>query len=102
MGYQSEVQLENKLIDLLVDDGYKRIYIKDEEDLINNFREQLNLFNIKNLGHNPLTDSEFERFLTQINGKGVFESAKRLRMKQELTRDDGKIVFLELMNTREW
>ncbi len=23
-------------------------------------------------------------------------------MKQELTRDDGKKLFLELMNTREW
>lgn len=100
--YQSEVQLENKLIDLLVDGGYKRIYLKDENDLINNFREQLNLFNVKNLDDNPLTDSEFERFLTQINGKAIFESAKILRMKQELTRDDGKKAFLELMNTREW
>lgn len=102
MTYQSEAQLESKLIDLLVDGGYKRIYIKDEDDLIDNFREQLNLFNMKNLDNNPLTDSEFERFLTQINGKGIFESAKILRMKQELTRDDGKKVFLELMNTREW
>ncbi len=102
MTYQSEAQLENKLINLLVDGGYKRIYIKDEDDLINNFRDQLNLFNMKNLDNNPLTDSEFERFLTQINGKGIFESAKILRMKQELTRDDGKKVFLELMNTREW
>jgi type I restriction enzyme R subunit len=102
MTYQSEAQLESKLIDLLVDGGYKRIYIRNEENLINNFREQLNIFNMRNLDNNPLTDSEFERFLTQINGKGIFESAKILRMKQELTRDDGKKVFLELMNTREW
>lgn len=100
--YQSEAQLENKLIDLLVDGGYKRIYIKDEEDLILNFREQLNLFNIKNLENEPLTDAEFERFLTQINGKSIFASSKILRMKQELARDDGTKVFLELMNTNDW
>ena len=102
MTYQSEAQLENKLIDLLIDGGYKRVYIKDEEALIFNFREQLNLFNIKNLDNNPLTDSEFERFLTQINGKSIFQSAKILRMKQELNRDDGTKVFLELMNTNDW
>ena len=102
MKYQSEAQLENKLIDLLIDGGYKRIYIKDEDDLIENFREQLNIFNKKTLDDQPLTDSEFERLLTQINGKGVFQSAKILRMKQELDRDDGRKIFLELMNTRDW
>lgn len=102
MGYQSEAQLENNLINLLIDDGYKRIVIKDEEDLINNFRQQLNEFNKNKLEGEPLTDKEFDRFITQINGKGVFESAKILRAKQELMRDDGKIIFLELMNTREW
>ena len=102
MTYQSEAQLENKLISLLVDGGYKRVDIKDEEDLIGNFREQLNIFNMNNLDNNPLTDSEFERFLTQINGKSIFQSAKILRMKQELNRDDGTRVFLELMNTTDW
>lgn len=102
MTYQSEAQLENKLINLLEDDGYNRVYIKDEEDLIGNFREQVNIFNMKNLDNKPLTDSEFERFLTQINGKSIFQSAKILRMKQELNRDDGKKVFLELMNTTDW
>ena len=102
MTYQSESQLENKLIDLLKDGGYERIFIKDEDDLISNFREQLNKFNIKNLHNKLLTDSEFERFLTQIDGKSVFQSAKILRMKQELSRDDGTKVFLELMNTHDW
>ena len=102
MAYQSEAQLENKLIDLLIDDGYKRVYIKDEDALIKNFREQLNIFNEKNLENKPLTDSEFERFLIQINGKSIFQSSKILRMKQELLRDDGTKVFLELMNTHDW
>ena len=102
MTYQSESQLENKLSDLLKDGGYERIFIKDEDDLISNFREQLNKFNIKNLHNKLLTDSEFERFLTQIDGKSVFQSAKILRMKQELSRDDGTKVFLELMNTHDW
>ncbi len=102
MSYQSEAKLEDKLIDLLVDDGYQRVYISDEEDLIKNFREQVNEFNKKNFKDKNLTDSEFDRLLTKISGKSVFDSAKILRDKQELTRDDGEKVFLELMNTREW
>ena len=102
MTYQSEAQLENKLINLLIDDGYERVYIKDEDALILNFREQLNIFNKRNLNNKPLSNSEFERFLTQVNGKSIFQSSKMLRMKQELDRDDGTKVFLELMNTNDW
>src|SRR5690606_21374407 len=70
--------------------------------VLENFKQQLNRFNEKKLNGQPLTDSEFSRFLTQIEGKSVFESAKILRDKQVFQRDDGTEVYLELMNTREW
>lgn len=47
MGYQSEAELENKLIEKLKTQGYDRVLINDYAELENNFREQLNKFNKK-------------------------------------------------------
>ena len=41
MGYQSEAELENKLIEKLKTQGYERVLINDYSELENNFREQL-------------------------------------------------------------
>lgn len=102
MGYQSEAQLEEQLINQLVKQGYERITINDEADLMRNFRHQLNKYNAKRLNNKPLSDKEFERILLQIAGKSVFQSAKILRDKQVLVRDDGTEVYIELFNTKEW
>ncbi|ASA25665.1 type I restriction endonuclease subunit R [Paenibacillus donghaensis] len=102
MSYQSEAQLEKNLIDQLVNQNYERVTINDYDTMVANFRQQLNKFNEKKLNGQPLTDSEFSRFFTQIDGKSIFDSAKILRDKQVFQRDDGTEVYLELMNTREW
>lgn len=102
MSYQSEAQLEKNLIEQLVRQGYEQVTINDYDAMIANFRRQLNIFNGKKLNGQPLTDAEFNRFLIQIDGKSVFDSAKILRDKQVLVRDDGTEVYLELMNTRDW
>lgn len=102
MSYQSEAQLEKNLIEQLVRQGYERVTIADYDALVANFRDQLNKFNEKKLDGQPLTDSEFSRLLTHIDGKSIFDSAKILRDKQLLQRDDGTEVYLELFNTREW
>lgn len=102
MAYQSEAQLEKHLIEQLVRQGYEQVTINDYDALIDNFRIQLNLFNIKKMDNKPLTDGEFNRFLTQIDGKSIFETAKILRDKQVFQRDDGTEIYLELFNTREW
>ncbi|CAM3466595.1 MULTISPECIES: type I restriction endonuclease subunit R [Paenibacillus] len=102
MSYQSEAQLEKNLIEQLVRQGYERVTINDYDSLLGNFKQQLNKFNEKKLNGQPLTDSEFSRFLTQIDGKSIFDSAKILRDKQVFQRDDGTEVYLELMNTRDW
>ena len=61
MGYQSEAELENKLIEKLKTQGYERVLINDYSELENNFREQLNKFNKKALDEKPLTDKEVIR-----------------------------------------
>ncbi|WP_088103123.1 type I restriction endonuclease subunit R [Halalkalibacter urbisdiaboli] len=102
MSYQSEAQLEKKMLENLIKERYEQVTIKDYDSLVANFRKQLNEFNKKKLEGNPLSDTEFSRLLTMVDGKSIFESAKILRNKQILQRDDGTEVYLELFNTREW
>lgn len=100
--YESEAKLEEKLIDQLVKQGYKKVQIDTVEDLERNFREQINEHNKFRLEEKPLSDKEFERLMIKISGKGVFQSAKELRQLQDIQRDDGTIAYIELFNIREW
>ena len=100
--YESEAKLEEKLIDQLVKQGYKKVQIDTVEDLERNFREQINEHNKFRLEEKPLSDKEFDRLMIKISGKGVFQSAKELRQLQDIQRDDGTIAYIELFNTREW
>ena len=100
--YESEAKLEEKLIDQLIKQGYKKVQIDTVEDLERNFREQINEHNKFRLEEKPLSDKEFERLMIKISGKGVFQSAKELRQLQDIQRDDGTIAYIELFNTREW
>ncbi|KAA1036891.1 type I restriction endonuclease subunit R [Macrococcus equipercicus] len=100
--YQSEHALEELTISQLVAKGYERIQIKDDEVLLDNFRQILNERHMDKLKNEPLTDAEFDRLMTQINGKSVFDSAMILRDKFVLTRDDESKVYLEFFNTEKW
>ena len=103
MAYQSESALENKLIEQLVSKGYQWVpEVKSEATMIANFRTVMEKRNSANIGEEALTDKEFERLMTQINGKSIFDSAKILRDKVLLKRDSGKNLYLELFNTKEW
>lgn len=102
MAYQSEAELEKKLIQQLEELGYQRVSIPDEDALIQNFRTQLNAHNQRVLGDNPLTDKEFQRVRAFIEGKSVFQSAQILRDKFVIEREDGTKLHLELFNTRHW
>lgn len=102
MSYQSEAALENEVMDRLVDLGYERVNIVNDSQLKDNFRNILNERHMDKLNNEPLTDREFERLMTQINGKSVFESAQILRDKFVLKRDDETEVYLEFFNTKKW
>lgn len=91
------------MLQTLLDLGYEQISIPDEHTLQANFRNQISLHNLlKHLNNTPLTDSEFERLLISLGGKGVFNSAYNLRQLQPLTRDDGSNTYIELINQNEW
>lgn len=98
MAYQSEAELENRLIKKLETQGYDRVFIDDYASLENNFRKQLDQFNISALNNEPLTDKEFERVLNILNGKSVLQSAIKLREKIDFDRDDGTKIYLRLIS----
>ena len=100
--YESEAKLEDRMIDQLRRQGYNYIEINDVKELEQNFREQVNIHNKIELKGKNLSDKEFERLMVKISGKGVFQSAKELRQKQDIQRDDGSIVYIELFNTKDW
>ena len=100
--YESESRLEDRMLDQLEKQGYQKVNIDDVNSLEKNFRKQVNKHNLIELKGKELSDKEFERLMVKISGKGVFQSAKELRQKQDIQRDDGTIVYLELFNTKEW
>ena len=103
MRYQSEAQLEKNLIEQLKNQNFEYIKINNEKDLKNNFRNELYLHNKAKLNGEPFTDKEFERILSDVEGKSVFQSAKFLRDdKIILEREDGNKVYIELFDTKNW
>lgn len=97
MSYQSEAQLEEQLIEQLQNQNYTRVIINDYDELVENFKIQFEKFNHSKLDK-PLTDKEWERIFNHINGKSIFESAKILRDKFVLEREDNSKVYLSLLN----
>lgn len=102
MGYQSEAELEKQLVDQLTNQGYNYVKIANEEDLIENFRIQFSIHNKDKLNGVPLSDKEFERIMNYLKGKSIFQSAKDLRDKYPLDRDDGSKVHVEFFNSKQW
>ena len=87
--YQSEAELEKEFIRLLVELGYERLTIHKEKDLIANLRLQL-----EKLNNYTFSDSEWERFFTEVlaNAKdGIVEKTRLIQEDhvQVLKRDDG-------------
>jgi type I restriction enzyme R subunit len=102
MAYQTEQQLENEMIRQLTQLGYEKVSILSIEHLQQNFRNQINRLNKGNLDGSLLSDKEFERLLLKIEGKSVFESAKILRDKETITRDDDSTLYLVLFDTQNY
>jgi len=94
---QSEALLEESLIARLVERGWERAVIADEAALLVNLKAQLEAHN-----NVTLTDAEFARVLNHLDKGNVFDRAKTLRDRYDLTREDGTRFYIEFMNTREW
>ena len=95
--YQSEAQLESDLVTRLTGLGYAPVTLPDMTAMHANLRAQLG-------EHNGVTlsDGEFAKVLNHLDKGNVFEKAKTLRGRMQLTRDDGTPLYLQFLNTQDW
>jgi type I restriction enzyme R subunit len=101
-GKQSEAQLEENLVRRLKGLGYESVHVDNSEQLQANLKNQLELHNVEALAGLPLSETEFERILNHLNKGNVFQRAKTLRDRFQLTRDDGSTCYIQFMNITEW
>ena len=97
MPTQSEQVLESNLIQQLTTLGYNKVIIKDEAALFANLKKQLEIHN-----KTSLSDNEFAKVLNHLNKGNVFERAKILRDRFQLTKDDGTSEYIEFINQKDW
>lgn len=97
MTTQPEQTLENNLMIQLEQLGYKKVVIKEEQDLLTNLKSQLEKHNKIQLSSN-----DFTQILNFINKGNVFERARILRDRVPYTNDKGEHKTLELINQIHW
>ena len=101
MAYQSEAALEQQFIEQLNKQEYSTVDIPDYDALVENFKVQFEAFNAPKLD-TPITDKEWERIFNLMLGKSVFQSAKILRDKFVLEREDGLPFLLRSGSHQEY
>ncbi|KVV16423.1 type I restriction endonuclease subunit R [Flavobacterium sp. TAB 87] len=94
MAHQSEAQLENNLIQQLIGLGYASVKIQDGDALVANLKKQLELFN-----QTSFTAKEFDAVLNHLAKGNVFEKAKSLRDRFQLTKEDGTSFYVQFFNS---
>jgi len=97
MTTQPEQILENNLVDQLVELGYKKVVVRSEEDLLVNFKAQLEVHNKMSL-----SSDDFQQILNYINKGNIFNRAKILRDRVPFINDAGEHKTVELINQIHW
>ncbi len=97
MTTEPEQILENNLIDQLKSLGYKYVEIRDEADMLQNLKSQIEKHN-----NVSLTTDEFFQVLNQLDKGSNFEKSKTLRDRIAYTKEDGKVSYIELINMMHW
>ena len=96
MSHQSEAILENNLIKQLRGLGYEAVKIQDGEALVANLQNQLALFN-----QTTFTAKEFDAILNHLAKGNVFEKAKTLRDRFQLSKEDGTSFYVRFFNAED-
>jgi len=97
MTTQPEQILENNLVSQLQELGYESIVIKNEDDLLDNLKSQLEIHNKTTLSNN-----DFKQVLNYINKGNVFKRARILRDRVPFTNEKGEHKTIELINQIHW
>ena len=96
--YQSEAQLEQKLIDNLISQGYERLEIHNSSELYTNLKKQ-----IEKLNNISFSSSEWDRFLKEYLNTSNDTAVEKTRKIQEhhiydFTFDDGQIKNIKIID----
>lgn len=98
--YQTEAQLESRLINNLISQGYERLHIKTNEDLYSNLKKQ-----IERLNKIEFKDSEWQRFLQEYldtPNDGVVEKTRKIQENHiyDFTFDDGHLQNIKIIDKK--
>ena len=103
--HQSEAQLEKRLIEILISQGYEYLPIHTEEDLLTNLRTQIELLNTRDNEPLALSDDEWKRLLADHIAKpseGRAEKTHRVQKEPRIAfeRDNGTTRNITLLDRR--
>ena len=97
--YTTEYDVENQFIKVITTNWYKYNKMSSYDEMLDNFRNKLNLLNKEVLKGKPLTDNEFKEILIFLDGKSIFESSQILRSgKIDVIKREGFPVYLKLVD----
>ena len=96
--FQSEADLEMELIHMLCEQGYERLYIDSEEELIDNLKNK-----IEKLNNYSFSNTEWEQFYNQYlanTNEGIEEKTRAIQEDyiKALRRDDGTTKNINLID----
>lgn len=94
---ETENQLELNLINILEEKKYKKIKIKDENDLLDNFKKQL-----QKLNNIEFTDREFNHICNHLDKGGIFQKSQILKDRYVVKRDNNKNIYIRFFNSDEF
>jgi len=97
MAHQSEATLENNLLKQLQSLGYAPVKVPDGDTLVRNLKSQLEAFN-----NTTFSQKEFDTILNHLSKGNVFEKAKTLRDRFQLTKEDGTSFYVRFYNSENW
>ena len=93
MAYQSEQELENKLVAQLAKQDFERVKITDTKSLRVNLKAQLSKLN----GF-EISDTELKQVRNALAKGNVFDKAKILRDRLQINKDDGTTGYIRFMD----
>ena len=98
--YQSEAELENKMIENLISQGYERITINSNSDLYSNLKTQ-----IEKLNDVTFSEDEWDRFLKEYldaPNEGIIEKTRKIQENHiyDFIFDDGHLKNIKIIDKK--
>ena len=98
--YQSEAELENKMIENLISQGYERITIKSNSDLYSNLKTQ-----IEKLNDVTFSEDEWDKFLKDYldaPNEGIIEKTRKIQENHifDFNFDDGQLKNIKIIDKK--